>query len=50
MPVGVVKTRREEHLWNKAKSQARKEYPNIKEGSTEWWKRVMGIFKNMKGD
>lgn len=47
MPVGVVKTDRDEHLWDKAKAQARKKFS---EGSTRFYKYTMGIYKQMKGE
>jgi hypothetical protein len=43
MPVNVVKTPRQEHLWNKAKEQA------AKEGKSKDWAYIMGIFKHMGG-
>jgi hypothetical protein len=43
MPVGVVKTSRDEHLWAKAKAQAEKE------GRAKDWPYVMGIFQKMSG-
>lgn len=49
MPTGIVQTPEDERLWKKAKALARKEYPNVKEGTRRWYKIVMGIFKRMKG-
>lgn len=49
MPKGVVKTKRDEHLWNKAKSIARKQYPGISEDSDRFWKIVQGIYKQSRG-
>lgn len=49
MPAGIVVTKRDEELWRKAKSLARKEYPNVKEGTRRWYKIVMGIYKQSKG-
>jgi hypothetical protein len=43
MPVGVVKSSRDEHLWSKAKERA------ASEGKSGNWAYVMGIYKHMKG-
>ncbi len=43
MPSGLVKTKRDEELWSKAKSQA------AKQGHTEDWAYVNGIYQKMKG-
>lgn len=43
MPTNVVKTPRQEHLWEEAKSQAKKE------GKSKDWAYIMGIFKKMGG-
>lgn len=43
MPVNVVKSPREERLWNKAKEQAKKE------GREKDYAYIMGIFKRMTG-
>jgi len=43
MPANVVRSDRDEHLWNKAKARA-----NV-EGHKGNWAYVMGIYKNMKG-
>lgn len=47
MPKGVVKTEKDERLWEKAKQQVRKQYPNLSEDSEEFWKRVNGIYQQM---
>lgn len=44
MPANVVKTARDEHLWNRAKQQAEKQ------GRTRDYAYVMGIFQRMKGE
>jgi hypothetical protein len=44
MPANVVKTDRDEHLWNKAKEQAKEQ------GRENDWAYVMGIFQRMKGE
>lgn len=43
MPVNVVKTKRDERLWEKAKSQA------ARQGHADDWEYIMGVFKKMKG-
>jgi len=48
MPTGVIKTNKDEYLWERAKYIARKEY-KISEDSDKFWKIVMGIYKKMKG-
>lgn len=47
MPARVVKTKRDEELWEKAKRIAKKQY-GISSGE-RFYKIVMGIFKKMKG-
>jgi len=49
MPEGLVKTKADEKLWEKAKAKVRKEYPKLTEDDDEFWKIVVSIFKNMKG-
>ena len=49
MPTNVVKTKRDEHLWSKAKAIAKKQYSKISTGSDKFYKIVMGIYNNMKG-
>ena len=44
MPANVVKTPRDEHLWDLAKERAKEE------GRAEDWPYVMGIFEHMKGN
>ena len=48
MPTNLVKTKRDERLWAKAKTQARKEYPKVKADSDRWWSIVNGIYQRMK--
>jgi hypothetical protein len=36
-----------ERLWEKAKSLAIKNYPKVKENSTDWYRIVMGIYMRM---
>ena len=43
MPMGLVKTDREEELWSKAKAAAKKQ------GHTEDWAYINGIYQRMKG-
>jgi hypothetical protein len=44
MPASVVRTERDEHLWSRAKEEAKKQ------GRTGDYAYVMGIFKRMKGE
>ncbi len=43
MPANVVKTERDEHLWNKAKRLGKGKGKNR-------WAYIMGIYKKMKGE
>lgn len=43
MPSNLVKTKRDERLWDKAKQRAKEE------GHTEDWAYINGIYQNMKG-
>lgn len=49
MPKGLIHTKRDEHLWSKAKSIALKQYYKVIEGSDKFYAIVMGIYKKMKG-
>ncbi len=49
MPYGVVKTKRDERLWEKAKGRVREEYPEVEEGSDRYWALVNGIYQRMRG-
>ena len=49
MPKGVVKTARDEELWNKAKQIVSENYPKVKVGSDQYYALVMGIYKKMEG-
>lgn len=49
MPVGVVKSKRDEKLWNRAKARTRAQYPYISEDSDRFFKITMTIFKSMSG-
>lgn len=44
MPANVVKSERDEKLWNKAKKKAKEQ------GKGEDYAYIMGIYKKMKGD
>jgi hypothetical protein len=48
MPANVVKTKRDERLWNEAKAQVRKEYPGVAEDSDRFYRLVNGIYQRMK--
>ena len=43
MPTNVVKTKRDEHLWKKARARA------AAEGHAKDWPYIMGIYQKMKG-
>jgi len=45
MPTNVVKTKKQEKLWNKAKAIAAKKFKNIE----DHYDYVMGIYKKMGG-
>lgn len=47
MPKGVVKTKRDEVKWDKAKEITRKQYPEMGESDNEFWKIVNSIYQNM---
>ncbi|MEA3400819.1 MAG: hypothetical protein U9R79_06170 [Armatimonadota bacterium] len=49
MPANVVKTKRDEHLWEKAEAEAREGYPDVDQDSDRFWSIVMGIYKRMGG-
>jgi hypothetical protein len=44
MPAGVVKTARDEELWNKAKKLA------DDAGHKDDWDYIMGVYQKMKGE
>jgi len=48
MPSNVVKTKRDEKLWRRAKAATRKQYPYISEDSDRFYKITMTIYQNMK--
>ena len=47
MPVGVVKTKRDEAAWKRAKGIVHKQYPNLSEDNDSFWKIVQTIYQNM---
>jgi len=49
MPVGVVRTKRDEKLWERAKEIVRQQYKLSEKHGADFWRRVMGIFLRMKG-
>ena len=49
MPKNVVKTKKQERYWERAKRRVEKEYPNIQVGSDRYYRLVMSIYKNMSG-
>ncbi|HPV97912.1 MAG TPA: hypothetical protein PLZ78_08810 [Spirochaetota bacterium] len=40
----------DEKAWSRAKSQVRKEYPDLSEKDKKFWKLCMGIYKNIIGE
>ena len=49
MPSNVVKTARDEKLWELAKKIVAKNYPDVTVGSDKYYALVMGIYKKMEG-
>lgn len=47
MPKGVVKTKRDEAAWTKAKGIIHKQYPNMSEDNDSFWKLVQTVYQNM---
>lgn len=47
MPVGVVKTKRDEAAWKRAKGIVHKQYPSMSEDNDSFWKIVQTIYQNM---
>ena len=49
MPANVVKTKRDEHIWNVAKKAAHKQYPGLQQKNpTRFWTIVNGIYQKLK--
>jgi hypothetical protein len=48
MPHPLVRTERDEHLWQRAKEIATQEYGLTEEDGDQYWRLVMGIFLRMK--
>jgi len=46
LPSNLVKTKKDEKLWERAKREARKSYD---ESDDEFWPTVVKIFKRLKG-
>lgn len=46
----VVKTKKDEQLWRRAKALVHKQYPDLKETEDRFWKLAQTIFRNMKGN
>ncbi len=42
-----IKTKRDEHLWEKAQAEVRKSHPWLK--GREFWRYVNGTYHKMKG-
>ena len=49
MPKGLVRTKRDERLWEQAKAQVREEHPDVEEESDRFYRLVNGIYQKMKG-
>ena len=49
MPTSVVKTKKQERAWEKAKRIVRQQYPKVEEGSKQFWRLVMTIYKMLSG-
>lgn len=47
MPVGVVKTKKDEAAWSRAKGIVHKQYPGMSEDDDSFWKIVQTIYQNM---
>lgn len=45
MPTNVVRTAKEENLWEYAKERAREQYPDL--DGDRFWRVVMAIYKKM---
>jgi hypothetical protein len=48
MPHPLVRTERDEHLWQRAKEIVTQEYGLTEEDGDRYWRLVMGIFLRMK--
>jgi len=48
MPHPLVRTERDEHLWERAKEIVTQEYGLTEEDGDRYWRLVMGIFLRMK--
>ena len=49
MPIGVVKTAKDERYWRECKASVRKSHPKLKTDSDRFYSIVMGCFKRRKG-
>jgi len=47
MPKGVVKTKKDEAAWNRAKGIIRKQYPQYGEDNDSFWALVQHVYQNM---
>lgn len=48
MPSPLVRTKKDEELWERAKEIVASEYPKVKEGSPRYYKLVTAIYLRMK--
>ena len=49
MPRNLVKTKRQEGLWARAKAQAKGQYPKMDHDSDRFWSIVTTIYQRMAG-
>ena len=48
MPVNVVRSKKDEEIWNAAKTAARKKFTGKTDRSKRFWKYTMGTFQAIK--
>lgn len=49
MPNNMIKTKRDEKLWNKAVSIVGSQYKDVQKGSKQYYRLVTGIYERMRG-
>ncbi|MEA3506806.1 MAG: hypothetical protein U9R36_04890 [Elusimicrobiota bacterium] len=50
MPTNVVKTKKDEQIWARAKALVHKQYPELTERDDRFWRITQTIFRNIKGN
>lgn len=50
MPAAVVKTERDERLWDQAKALVREQYADVGADTEQFWRLVMGVYQRMHGE